>query len=140
MLVVCVSQLSPFCAAVQVLCHFRDRFISEVDANAIVFDLEHEGIIPNGVLTAVSAKDATLQNQILHAHLVTTSTRDSLMTVCDKIIGVSGNPKMRALGKDMKSMLESKSRVYIFMHVFSVYCMAWLNLGWSQFQYRSNLD
>ena len=100
----------------QVLDHFRDRFIREVDASAIVFGLENKGIIPNGVLTAVNREtSATLQNVVLYAHLESTSTKDSLMTACEGIIAVPGNPKMRALGKDMKRMLEGKccvSRVH----------------------------
>ena len=101
--------LSPFCAVNQVLGHFRDRFITEVDASTIVFELESKGIIPNGVLTAVNEKrDATIQNQILFAHLEKTSTKDSLVTVCEVIIAVPGNPRMRALGEDMKSKLLCK--------------------------------
>ena len=101
--------LSPFCAVNQVLGHFRDRFIREADTSAIVFELESKGIIPNGVLTAVNEKrDATVQNQILYAHLEKTSTKDSLITVCEVIIAVPGNPKMRALGEDMKSKLPCK--------------------------------
>ena len=109
MLAGCESHLSPFCAVDQVLGHFRDRFIREVDARIIVFDLENKGIIPNGVLTAVNKETSvTRQNETLYAHLEATSTKESLMTVCDMIIAVPGNRKMRALGKDIKSKLEGK--------------------------------
>ena len=100
----------------QVLGHFRDRFIREVDASTIVFDLKNKGIIPDSILTAVNKEtSATRQNQILYAHLESTSTKESLMTACEVIIAVQGNPKMRAVGEDMKSMLEGKccvSRVH----------------------------
>ena len=93
----------------QVLGHFRDRFIREVDASTIVFGLKHKGIIPDGVLVAVNKEtSATLRNQILYAHLEKTSTKDSLITVCELIIAVPGNPRMRALGEDMKSKLPCK--------------------------------
>ena len=106
---VCVSHLSPFCAVDQVLGHFRDRFIREADASDIVFDLESKGVIPNGVLTAVNKEtSAVRQSQILYAHLERTSTKDSLITVCEVIIAVQGNPRMRALGEDMKSKLQCK--------------------------------
>ena len=91
----------------QVLGHFRKRFVEEVNANAIVLELVHEDIIADGDQKAISKKnDAAEQNQFLHAHLVRTCTEEALMTVCDVIISVKGNPKMRALGKDMKRMLE----------------------------------
>ena len=92
-----------------VLSHFRCRFIKEVDAQHIVFSLEHEGIISNAVLTAVNKEsDATRQNNILYAHLKRTSTMDSLTAVCEAIIAVQGHPKMKKLGKDMKGMLTGK--------------------------------
>ena len=125
MLACCESHLSPFCAVDQVLDHFRDQFIREVDASAIVFGLENKGIIPNGVLTAVTKEtSATRQNEILYAHLEATSTKDSLMTVCDMIIAVRGNPRMRAFGEDMKSKLEGKCCVcHTYMRAHLHVCM-----------------
>ena len=122
---ICVSHISPFCPVDQVLGYFRDRFIREADTSAIVFDLESKGIIPNGVLTAVNEKrDATIQNQILYAHLEKTSTKDSLITVCEVIIAVPGNPKMKALGEDMKSKLPCKYCVcHPYMHTHLQVCM-----------------
>ena len=124
MLAGCESHLSPFCAVDQVLDHFRDRFIREVDASAIVFGLENKGVIPNGVLTAVNKEtSATRQNEILYAHLEATSTRDSLMAVCDMIIAVPGNPRMRAFGEDMKSKLEGKCVCHTYMRAHLHVCM-----------------
>ena len=127
MLAGCESHLSPFCAVDQVLDHFRDWFIREVDASAIVFGLENKGIIPNGVLTAVNKEtSATRQNEILYAHLEATSTKDSLRTVCDMIIAVPGNPRMRAFGEDMKSKLEGKCCVS-YIHACTSACVSlWL--------------
>ena len=123
----CESHLSPFCAVDQLLGHFRDRFIREVDASTIVFGLENKGVIPNGVLTAVNKETSvTRQNEILYAHLETTSTRDSLMTVCDVIITVPGNPRMRAFGEDMKSKLKGKCCVcHTYMHAHLHVCMCY---------------
>ena len=109
MLAGCESHLSPFCAVDQVLGHFRDRFIREVDASAIVFDLKNKSIIPDGVHTAVKKEtSATQQNQFLYEHLEKTSTKESLMTVCDIIIAVPGYPKMKKLGQEMKDMVMGK--------------------------------
>ena len=103
---ICVATV-PFCAAKQVLGDFRRRFISEVASEDIVHGLEHKDIITNAVLTAVNNKaDATKQAEILYKHLETTSTWESLMTVCDVIIAVKGNPLMRKFGEDLKSKLE----------------------------------
>lgn len=64
---VCVSQLSPFFAAKQVLGHFRYRFIRDVDANAIAVKLREKGIISSGDLRLITkTANATQQNQTLH--------------------------------------------------------------------------
>ena len=48
------------------------------------------------------------KNEILHQHLVDTSTRESLIMACGIIIAEAekGYPKMNVLGEDMKKMLE----------------------------------
>ena len=106
---VCLSQLFSFCAAQQVLDHFRDRFIKEVDATTIVHELKYRGIISDGVRKEVAgASGRTVQNQILHAHLVRTCTKEALINVSEVISAVEGNPIMRALGAEMKSMLKGE--------------------------------
>ena len=108
----CISRISrvlPFHAdlAEQVLDHFRDRFITEMDANAIVMELEHRGIISNGDREAIKQeRDASQQNQLLHARLKKTCTVQALMHVCGIITMVEGNPKLKSLGIDMKTELE----------------------------------
>ena len=93
--------------AEQVLDHFRERFIAEMDANAIVLELEHRGIISNGDQTEVRQEtNATEQNQLLHACLKKKCTVEALMVVCDVITKVKGNPKLQSLGEDMKTELE----------------------------------
>ena len=94
-------------SAERVLDHFRDRFIAEMDANAIVMDLEYRGLISNGdQQTITQESDPSWQNQILHACLTMKCTVRALQDVCDIITMVKGNPKMRSLGKDMKTELE----------------------------------
>ena len=98
-----------FWAGEQVLDDFRDQFIKEMDATSVVHSLQHEGIISDGVLQQVTiASGRTNQNEILHAHLKKTCTKDSLVTFCHKVIAVQGNPRMKAFGKDMLSKLEGK--------------------------------
>ena len=93
--------------AEQVLDHFRDRFIAEMDANAIVLELEHRGIISNGDQTEVRQEtNPTQKNQLLHACLKKKCTLEALMVVCDVITEVKGNPKLKSLGEDMKTELE----------------------------------
>ena len=82
-----------------------------------MFGLEDKDIIPDGVRKAINSENTgTQQNEILYAHLVRSSTRDSLMTVCDAIIAVQGYPRMRKLGEDMKSMLDGMCYVCLFIH------------------------
>ena len=103
----------------EVLRHFRKRFIEEVNAQRIVSDLKHMGIISDAVLTAVNREDGTTkQNEILYDHLERTSTRDSLTTVCDAMISVSGNPKMNQFGQHMKNKLQGK---WVFVYVCTLH-------------------
>ena len=107
----------------EVLCHFRKRFIKEVDAQHIVSDLKHKGIISDAVFTAVNREDGTTRrNEILYDHLEKSSTRDSLTTVCDAMISVSGHPKMNQLGQHMKNMLQGK---WVFVCACTVHSWAW---------------
>ena len=79
-----------------------------MDANAIVHELVHQSIIANGDLTTIMrTPDARQQNEILHACLLKTCDEEALMKVCEIIVR-QGYPTMRALGKDMKSMLQGK--------------------------------
>ena len=88
-----------------------------MDANAIVHDLKHQGIIGDGDVTTITRNpDARQQNQYLHACLLKKCTEDALRKVCEIIIAVQGNPAMKALGEDMKSMLMGK-------HASSTVCL-----------------
>ena len=80
-----------------------------MDALTIVYDLLHKDIIAPGDLKGIHTTDnPTLQNKILHNCLTVKCTKEALMTVCKIIIAVEGNPKMKALGRDMQSMLGGK--------------------------------
>ena len=120
MLTVCMSQLSPFCTAKEVLGRLRDRFIEEVASKDIVYNLKHKNIITDSVLAEVNREPgATRQSEILYYNLERTSTKDSLITVCEVIIAVRGNSKMQKFGQDMKSMLKGKLCVCSHMHTAS---------------------
>ena len=100
----------------QVLDHFRNQFIRDVDASAIVFELQHIGIISGSDRRMIrSSRNQMVQNEILHRLLRQKCTKEALMTVCEVIIGVQGNPRMKELGEDMKRMLEGKCCVCIYV-------------------------
>ena len=87
---------------------YRDRFISEMDANTIIDEFLYKNIIPEGVQQRISKTDGPKQqNEILHAYLVRTCTDEALMRACGIIAAVPGNPKMATLVKDMQRSLES---------------------------------
>ena len=103
----------------QVLDHFRDQFIRDVDANDIVSELKHKEVIADGDEREISQKhDRTQQNRILHERLRQKCTKEALMTVCEVIIAVRGNPRMKELGVEMKGMLEGKHCVFIYVHTY----------------------
>ena len=98
----------PFNEAVQVLDLFRDQFIEEIDANAVVLDLLHNNIIDRGDERRIAITlDPAQQNQFLHLILKEKCTDDAFETVCDVITAVQGNPRMKALGESMKRRLET---------------------------------
>ena len=92
----------------QVLDMFRQRFIADVDANAIVYDLEDRDIISDKDLKEVTRTPSRVeQNQLLHRCLKRKATKDTLLQVCDIMIGCHGNSRMKQVGKEMKSALEN---------------------------------
>ena len=102
-------QSSLFSAVEQVLDKFRDQFIRDLNADAIVYGLKDKNIIADGTVEAIRQESSQkLKNEILHDHLVRTCTERALKKVCDIIMAVQGNPKMAELGEDMKSMLAGK--------------------------------
>ena len=105
---VCVPYVFPFHEAVQELNHFRDQFIEEMDANAIVWELLHRGVISEGDKNKLTQFDEPRQcNQFLHWTLVQKCTEEAFETVCDIITAVKGNPKMKVLGESMKRRLDT---------------------------------
>ena len=119
-----LHQLLSFCAAEQVLENFRVRFIRVVDANAIVHELKHANIIPDGVLKTITGNpDTKQQNEFLQAHLQRTCDEEALAEVCDLLTAVQGNRKMNALGRDMKSELERGNCVCVYECACVVWCV-----------------
>ena len=71
-------------------------------------ELLHKEIISRGdMMTIKRTAEPTEQNQILHFCLKQKCTEEAFKTVCKAFIEVEGNPKMRALGGDMRRMLET---------------------------------
>ena len=94
--------------AIEVLVQFREQFISDMNAVAVVYDLLDKGTINEGTLNKVTKEDnPEEQNKILYLNLKKTCTNKDLMDVCDMIIAVKGNPRMTALGEDMKRALQT---------------------------------
>ena len=111
-----------FHAAELVLNEYRDRFISEMDANALFRDLFHHGIISDGDQACIAkANGRTQQNTILHACLLRTCTNEALLRACGIIVSVQGNPKMSVLGDDMRKRLESGVCAHACVSVFFLF-------------------
>ena len=103
--------------AEEVLKEYRDRFIADIDANAVVNEFLYKKIIPESVQRNISKTDSRKQqNEILHDCLLTTCTNEALMTACVIITSVQGNPRMSALGKDIQMRLQSGVCVCICVH------------------------
>ena len=86
-----------------------------MDAVAVVYDLLDKGTIDDGDMNKITKEhNRNGQNKILRLILKQKCTNEHLMDVCDMIIAVEGNPKMTALGEDMKRALKKS--------VCDVYC------------------
>ena len=73
---------------------------------AVVGDLLHNNIIDEGDERDITSdRNPAQQNQELHLCLRRKCTPDALMTVCDIMTAVRGNPNMLALGKAIKRKL-----------------------------------
>ena len=92
-----------------------------MDAEAVVGDLLYSNIIDEGdkrAITSTRDQDPRVQNQELHLCLRRKCTPDALMTVCDIMMAVRGNPSMLALGEAMQSKLETGTYVCLRMIIF----------------------
>ena len=80
-----------------------------MDPNAVVNELQHKGLIPQGDQVEISrAKGDRQKNQLLHQCLVRTCTRVALIDACGIIIAeAKGNDIMKTFGENMKKKLES---------------------------------
>ena len=119
-----------FHAAVAVLDHFWNEFNDGMDAKAVVYEFVQQQIIPQSVQVNISNESSPKQqNQILHAGLKKSCTEEALMRACDIIIAVKGNPKMRRLGANMKTYLQTgiingySYYKYAYMYMFVCVCM-----------------
>ena len=106
---ICVhTAFSHLCAATEeVLDHFRDRFINDAASSAIIYELKHKDVIASGDVEMIERNaDVTQRNQYLHECLKRKCTKEALMEVCNVMSAVRGNPKMNALGRDMRRRLK----------------------------------
>ena len=103
---------------------YRDQFLKDVDAQAVVGELKQKGIVPQSCQENVAKANGYRQrNEILHDCLKRTCTREALSKACDIIIalaetgGAESNPKMKQVGEDMKSKLGAgKTICALFLH------------------------
>ena len=85
-----------------------------MEAKKVVLELFRKDVISDGdVKEITSSEDRTLQNQTLHKILKEKCTDEALETVCDVIVAVKGNPKMKALGEAMKRALKAGMYMYV---------------------------
>ena len=99
----------PFHEAIQVLDHFRGRFIEEMDASLVVHDLFHDKIISDGDYKDITRTPGqNKQNRFLHLSLKK-CTDEVFKKACEIFIksGEDGNARMKALGEEMVAALNT---------------------------------
>ena len=99
-------------------------------AENVLWDLLDMDIIDDGNLREIrETKNTKQQNKMLHLCLTEKCTPEALKTVCEVIIDVKGNPKMRALGEDMKRRLEAGVCVCACVHTCEMLFIIKLSLN-----------
>ena len=102
---------------------FRKQFIDDVEANAVVHDLQYHGIIPQGCQVQVSrASGRKQQNQILHTQLMVSCTNQALIDSCNIFIAEKGYPRMKALGEVIKKSLQAGAGVCASVYTCALLC------------------
>ena len=78
-----------------------------------MYALKRKEIIGAAEVTTIRQNNNPQQNsRFLYDHLSKCDDK-SFMEVCDEIIAVKGNPRMKNLGTDMKAMMESELYVQV---------------------------
>ena len=113
-----------FRPAKDILDLFREQFLKDVDAQVVVGELKHNGIVPQSCQEKVAKADGCRQrNEILHDYLKRTCTRGALIKACDIIIELAekgseeSNPKMKKVGEDMKMKLGAGKTICTLFHL-----------------------
>ena len=83
---------------------YEREFLDVVNAKQSLLKLKHNGVIPEGVKTAIENENEDAK-YILFEHLKKNATVDTLRVYCDVAIEANGFPRMQALGRKMKKAL-----------------------------------
>ncbi len=103
-----------------------------IDAEAIVLELQHKDVISDSVQREVcTSRNQREKNALLFAHLKQTSTKESMIALCETIIDVKGNPRMKAFGEQMLQMLKGQCVygvvcLYVFVHTYIYLCLCFI--------------
>ena len=103
------STPDPQCGAI--IEKYKDKFLSYIDALAIVTRLEIEEVIPDTLSHKIQQSAPSVANEVLFLHLRSHSSLETLHKLCDVIISMRGYPKMNKLGRSMKDALTTVSFV-----------------------------
>ena len=81
---------------------YKDRFLSCIDAHAIVSRLSIEEVIPDTVSYKIENSAPSVANEVLYLHLQSHSSQETLRKLCDVMSNMRGYPNMNKLGRAMK--------------------------------------
>ena len=103
---------------------YKDKFLSCIDARAIVTRLETEEVIPDTVSYKIENSAPSVANDVLYQHLRSHSSPETLHKLCDVMISMRGYAKMKNLGRFMKDNLPTVSCVAeSSKHTFYLQCV-----------------
>ena len=115
---------NPQCGAKETQETCKERFLSCIDAHAIVTSLEIEKVILDTVSHKIQHSARSEANEVLFLHLQSHSSPETLHKLCDVMISWSGYPMMNELGQYMKDNLTTVSCISeSSKHTFYVQCV-----------------
>lgn len=111
---VCVWHLFHICASsIDVLAHFRDNFLEDMDAKAIVYELHHHGFIrESDMMSIIRSSSKFDQNCILYEVLKHECDEDAFTEVCNLMCRKRLH-RMESLANKMRMMLERKYCLHV---------------------------
>ena len=98
---------------------FSERFLDDVDSQAIVSRLEIKEVIPKGVAHTIKHCAVGRGNEELFLHLKNHADPNSISKLCNVMRSIAGYPRMSGLGGAIKEELDLLTSKSLWVEMWS---------------------